>query len=292
MAEATIPVDLLNPGQVFACLGLMEAAELLCGPCLGGFDHRGYETRAGFRLSTAGTGNPVRTVLEFLVRAEAQAVAPARSTLRAKEAGVATVTRADDAFPCPEPDTPASLPARLVGPGGPTIPLEHWADVPRSGRDNMKFWGGAGGYSGAALARDALALVADIGANRLAAVAADPFAFEAPQSSSFRFDWRRDYVPIDVGFSPNAHAAVTMAGYPLVELLAAIGLQNARPQRLDKLAYRYGVSGAMLPTIFARAVLGGQSLGFPFRLFRMRLGWPGQESQARCIIDACEESAP
>jgi hypothetical protein len=27
MAEASIPVDLLNPGQVFACLGFMEAAE-------------------------------------------------------------------------------------------------------------------------------------------------------------------------------------------------------------------------------------------------------------------------
>jgi CRISPR-associated protein Csx14 len=83
-----------------------------------------------------------------------------------------------------------------------------------------------------------------------------------------------------------------MLGYPLVELLAAIGLQNARPARIkprDKLAYRYGVSGAMLPTVFARAVLGGVDLGFPSRKFRMRLGWPGQEGQARCIIDAQEE---
>ncbi len=30
MASATVPVDLLNPGQVFACLGIMEAAEILC----------------------------------------------------------------------------------------------------------------------------------------------------------------------------------------------------------------------------------------------------------------------
>ena len=29
MADASIPVDLFNPGQVFACLGFMEAAELL-----------------------------------------------------------------------------------------------------------------------------------------------------------------------------------------------------------------------------------------------------------------------
>jgi CRISPR-associated protein Csb3 len=57
----------------------------------------------------------------------------------------------------------------------------------------------------------------------------------------------------------------------------------------NKLVYRYGVSSSMLPTVFARAVLGGQNLGFPVRVFRMRLGWPGQEGQARCIIDAQEE---
>lgn len=36
MGKATIPVDLLNPGQVFACLGFLEAAETLCGPAKGG----------------------------------------------------------------------------------------------------------------------------------------------------------------------------------------------------------------------------------------------------------------
>ena len=31
MSEAFIPVDLYNPGQVFACLGFMEAADILLG---------------------------------------------------------------------------------------------------------------------------------------------------------------------------------------------------------------------------------------------------------------------
>jgi CRISPR-associated protein Csx14 len=113
-------------------------------------------------------------------------------------------------------------------------------------------------------------------------------------SSSFRFDWRRDYIPLDAGFSPNIHGNMTMIGYPLVEILAALGLQNARPSRVerrDKLAYRYGVSSQRLPLVLARAMLGGEGLGFPIRLFRMRLGWPGQEGQARCIIDASEEAA-
>jgi CRISPR-associated protein Csx14 len=174
------------------------------------------------------------------------------------------------------------------------IPIEHWLDGSHNGRDNVKFWAGAGGYPGAALARDALAILARLGANAIADAAADPFGFAAPMSSSFRFDWRRDYVPLDAGFSLNEHATMTPVGYPFVELLAAIGLQNARPQRpnpRDKLVYRYAVTNATLPTVFARAVVGGAKLGFPIRTFRMRLDWPGQEGQARCIVEAREEEA-
>jgi CRISPR-associated protein Csx14 len=110
--------------------------------------------------------------------------------------------------------------------------------------------------------------------------------------SSFRFDWRRDYIPLDAGFSPNDQPSISMVGFPLVELLAAVGLQNARPSRLDprnKLAYRYNVSNAWLPPCLARAVLGSGVTGFPVRTFRMNLGWPGKENQARCITNAEEE---
>lgn len=291
MAAATIPVDLRNPGQVFACLGLLEAAEILCGPAEGGFTWNGAETRTGFRIAVDGPDDPVMEAMRFLAQAEAVALAPAGSDLAAKEPGVATLTCEEGVFCCPQPDTPSALPTLLIAPDDRRIPVGHWADVPASGRDNVKFWAGAGGYSGAALARDALDLVKELGGNAVAEVAGDPFAFTTPQSSSFRFDWRRDYTALDVGFSPNEHAGIRMVGYPLVELLAAIGLQNARPRRIDKLRYRYGVSNARLPTLFVRAVLGGQPLGFPTRHFTMRLGWPGQEGQARCIIDAQEESA-
>ena len=137
--------------------------------------------------------------------------------------------------------------------------------------------------------------VRDLGGNAFAAAVADPFGVSAPQSSSFRFDWRCDYIPLDAGFSPTAHYGIAMVGDPFVALLAAVGMQTARPARVDarnKLAYRYGVSSGMLPTVYARAVLGGQGLGFPIRLFKMRLGWPGQEGQARCIVDAQEETSP
>lgn len=288
MAESRVPVDLLNPGQVFACLGLMEATEILIGACEGAFQAAsGGDT--SFCLSVSGESAPVAVVLSFLKGADVLAVAPRDSDVRAKEPGVVTHARRDSFFPSKPPDTPAALPIRLEN-GGKSIAVEHWADG--STRDSVKFWAGAGGYSGAALARDALNATADVGPAVWDRDLEDPFNLEAPMSSSFRFDWRRDYVPLDLGFSLNAHGSIRAVGFPLVELLAAIGLQHARPARVkptDKLRYRYAAWMSPLATALARCVLGGSDLGFPVRRFQMRLGWPGQEGQARCIVDAQEE---
>lgn len=304
MASSTIPVNLRNPGQVFACLGFMEAAEILLGrPCEGGFDYQDLDMETTFSLRNEGPDDPIATVVRFLSRARAIALAPPGSKLSTARWDVETRLAEKGkprVFPCPVPDSPAALPIVLTD-GVKEIPVDHWADGPATGRDNVKFWAGAAGYPGAALARDALQIIHGLGDNALKNAIADPFSFASPQSSSFRFDWRRDYIPLDAGFSPNAHSTIQMVGYPLVELLAAIGLQNARPERpdlRDKLSYRYGVSSLRLPTSYARVVLGAQALWqhpfqyFPIRIFRVRLGWPGQEGQARCIVDAQEEFEP
>lgn len=289
MGASRVPVDLLNPGQVFACLGLMELTEILSGACEGGFAPTSGETRGEFTLHGSGATAPLDDAIGFLERATVQAVAPTGSGLAAKEAGVLTVEAAGPIYPCPLPDSPSALPGVLTA-DGITVPLEHWGDG--SSRDNVKFWAGAGGYSGAALTRDTLNSIGGLSSQDRARSRHVPFDIEAPMSSSFRFDWRRDYVPMDVGFSPNSHGQVTMVGYPFVELLAAIGLQHARPSRSsprDKLRYRYAVAAVSLPTPLARVVLGGHSASFPARSFNMKLDWPGKEGQARCIVEAYEE---
>jgi CRISPR-associated protein Csb3 len=75
MAESSIPVDLFNPGQVFACLGFLEAADVLLGDAEGGFDWRN-EADVRFRMQAAGDGNPFAIVLEFLAAAKPQRWAP------------------------------------------------------------------------------------------------------------------------------------------------------------------------------------------------------------------------
>lgn len=300
MGESSVPVDLFNPGQVFACYGLMDATEVLLGHAEAAFDWR-KRSACRFILRTNAPQDPVAVVLDFLASARVRAEAPARSELETSKWDVLTETvPGGHAFPCAEPDSPATLPAILEGQsellGGSVFKLviDHWGDSTR--RDAVKFWAGAGGYPGAALARDALALVR----SRCRESRADPFSLSAEQTSSFRLDWRRDNIPIDLGFNLNEQPRIGVAGYPLVELLAALGLGKARPRRDDKLTYRYSVIGVsadssegdpLLDPAILRAGLGGAPLPFPQRRFCMRLGWPGKEGQARAITTVNEESA-
>ena len=303
MAESFIPVDLFNPGQVFACLGFMEAADVLLGDAEGGFEWSD-EGNVRFRLRVASQQDPFAVVLAFVSRAKVLSQAPVGSVHATEGWQVQTEKlHEEDPFPFPDPDSPATRPAVLEGqwPDGSArtvrLVIDHWGDV--TCRDAVKFWGGAGGYPGSALARDAVDLVRE----HCRDVASDPFGLSAEQSSSFRFDWRRDYIPIDIGFSLNTHSGrIAAVGFPLVELFAALGLGNARPMRLHVLEYRYGVIGARRgaglafdhDSLFApsllRAALGGSPLPFLRRTFRMRLGWPAKEGQARSITTVTEEN--
>ena len=297
MAESTIPVDLLNPGQVFACVGLLEAAEILQGNATAAFDWSGSEPV--FRVAAAEDETPADRVMRFLEEAEVVTRVPSGSpNLEAWKKAWGAGPEVDvpgHPFPFPDPASPATLPVLLRDDCGNEIPLDYWGDATR--RDAVKFWAGSGGKPGAAIARESL----EVGRDRMRQHAPNPFALSGPQTISFRFDWRRDYVPVQDGFSPNSHRSVAsgqirMVGFPLVEMLAAIGLGNARPARVNKLRYWYGVlgqhDGRLLEPLFHRAALGAEFSPVPgnlFRRFAMHLDWPGQENQARCIAHVSEK---
>lgn len=295
MAEASIPVDLLNPGQVFACIGFVEAAEILLGDTEGAFDWSDA-SNVRFWLRARGEESPVTRVLSFLARATASGEVPEGSpNFRSWKStwGKLQPRAMAHGYPFPDPESPATV-VCVLNDGSDRLTIEHWGD--KTERDNVKFWAGSGGYPGVTLANDALRLLRD----RLMDAAIDPFAVTAPQSSSFRLDWRRDYIPIDAGFSLNAHDNIATMGFPIVELLGAIGLNQARPfrpNRRNKLEYVYGVAGRTdnrstlwLSPSLLRAALGGTPLPFPRRHFRMFLGWPGKEGQARSITKVTEET--
>lgn len=296
MAESTIPVDLSNPGQVFACLGVMEVTEVLLGGAAAVFDWRKAETT--FRVSAPGQTPPMERVIDFLEVAEVVTRVPAGSTnldrWKPSWGSEPEVDEPDHPFPFPDPDSPATLPVLLRDDADNEVALEYWGDATR--RDNVKFWAGASGKPGAAILRESLDLVA----GKLRQHANDPFKLSEPQKISFRFDWRRDYISVQDGFSTNRHksgpTAIAMVGFPLVEVLGAIGMAHTRPQRRTKLKYHYGIIGdgrhGLLDPVFHRAALGADRPpvpGAPFRRFVMHLDWPGQEDQARCITQVVEE---
>lgn len=305
MAQASIPVDLFNPGQVFACLGFLEVADILLGNAQGGFEWPNGESK--FSLHSSGDKNPFAVVLEFLTNAEVrecghegyESPPPKKKTDNssavdddAEESSVAVVTETLETFPASSGD-PMALPVRLADVRGEQcrcLLVTHWADG--SNRNNFKLY--SGNRSAASIARAMLQ-----GARKKTAkksVDADgvkthglahlwreyrdemiksPFEVLTSMRGSFNFDPRGAWTAIDAGYSPNDQKH-TVEASPVVEMLAAIGLEHARPDEFETRKVRYGVWGACLPPVLARPALGGVRVCIPMRIFRFTLDLAGK----------------
>jgi len=302
MSDASIPVDLRNPGQVFACLGFLEAADILLGDAEGGFDWRD-EADVKFRLSTKTDGNPFAEVLEFLASVTPRRLAPngykepSKKKAKAAEAtdsGDGEDDGEDDSatlefsetFPAAEADR-MSLPLRLGGGNRKTVTLGHWADG--STRESFKLYSGnrsAVGIASAMLGGTRTKPnkkhpsgeiktkgIAQLWEEQRERLIERPFDVLTPMGGSFNFDPRGAWTAIDAGYSPNEHDHRVQAS-PVVEFLAAWGLENARPDGTRKV--HYAAWGIPLPPIFARAALSGGIPALPLRHFRFDLDQSGK----------------
>jgi CRISPR-associated protein Csx14 len=186
-----------------------------------------------------------------------------------------------------------ALPIRIGGGNRPVIELGHWADG--SSRESFKLY--AGNRSADSIARAMLKGVRKkvIGEHktggqpdnvktkgvrqlweddRVALVQA-PFDVLTPMGGSFNFDPRGGWTAIDAGYSPNEHKHAIEAS-PVVEFLAAWGLEHARPVAIGVRQVKYAAWGASLPPILARAALGCSLSTVPLRQFRFELGLSGK----------------
>lgn len=280
MAEASIPVDLLNPGQVFACLGFLEAADVLLGNARGAFDWTD-EADVRFRMSADGERNPFGCVVSFLLNAKAHAVSPSQDIVERDGGETRCVP---DIFPCRflkrdgEPRN-ALLPIELSFDGN-TIRFDYWCDLD-SQRPLLRLWTATNGNSAwvrFGKLRDSLATtVADS-----AATTGDPFGVGAAVAANFRLELRRNWVSLDLGFSPDRLnkgpkcVHVDVVTYPLVELLAAFGLSHARPIKTpgSELVWSYAAWSDMLPPQLARPAIARSLFRSSDRRFRMLLEQP------------------
>lgn len=299
MAESRIPVDLFNPGQVFACLGFMEAAEVLLGEAEGGFDWSN-PADVRFVLRAAGAAGPVGEVLGFLASAELRRFAPngysdpprkKKSGERddgneaeddgADTQGATAPPEVATTFPAPQPDR-MSLPIRLGRGDLSPIELTHWADG--SGRDPLKLY--AGNRSAFGIAEAMRLDLRQLYDAKRDEVSASPFGVTSPMGGSFNFDPRGAWTALDAGYSLNDQKHRIDAS-PIVELLAAWGLENARPKEIGLRRYRYAVWQKTLPPALARPAIAGSLDVIPKRHFVIRLNLSGRNK----VMTYAEEEA-
>ena len=182
-----------------------------------------------------------------------------------------------------------SLPIRLGGGNQPTVELGHWADG--SSRDSFKLY--AGNRSADRIARAMLLGVREklkknqsIGDLKTKGVAQlweeqretlieRPMHVLTPMGGSFNFDPRGAWTAIDAGYSPNDQKHQVDAS-PVVEFLAAWGLENARPHEFETRRVRYAVWGIPLPLMLARATLCGGISAVPLKRFSFELDMSGK----------------
>lgn len=310
MTTPSIPVDLLNPGQVLAALGFLEAASVLCSRAAGGFDWADA-ANVRFLLDADSDRNPFETVLEFLSKAELRRIAPPgykepppkkKNTKKAAEGDDDEEALSDDlehsdCFPSRQPDR-MTLPVRLTH-AGQSLDIAHWADG--SSRNDFKLY--AGNRSAAGIARVMLIGKREkprkgqgVGESRTKGIrtlweqdsgglAERPFDILTPMGGSFNFDPRGAWTALDAGYSPNDQKH-GIAASPVVELLAAIGLEHARPSEDDELRIvRYAAWGELLSPLLARPALSGSRFGVPLRMFRFKFAFSGKNK----VVNFAEE---
>ncbi len=303
MAQASIPVDPFNPGQVFACVGFLEAADILSGDAEGGFDWTDF-ANVRFVLNTSGGANPFEVVLEFLATAKIRyCTPPAAHTLSSNsesDSGPDPDAEEDDVdvdaltnfvesetFPCRTPDR-MSLPIRLESTDH-AIELGHWTDGSR--RNDFKL------YSGNRSAyKIACAMVSGtrknptkkqtVGDPKTLGIAAlwdqkrtelieAPFDVVTLMGGSFNFDPRGAWTARDAGYSPNQQRH-GIAASPVVEMLTAWGLEHARPSEFATRQVRYSVWSGRFGPMLARAIFGGTKIPVQSRKFTFELALSGK----------------
>ncbi len=206
-----IGVDPTNPGQFFACCGLLEIAGRLANGSQAWFEEAGTQ----FSLSTADSAATLRDVL----------TAAHDVRLSGESADDEDDDDEDDAAGDEEED---ASPFVIVAPF--QMRLDWWKDK------SLKTW--AGSMNARRIFVAMCNAIAPDNADPLnqGHVVYDPGEAKKPKKREpFYFDARRgaNAKSIDVGFAPDALKKLTSIAFPVVEALCMIGLQRCRPRPTD-----------------------------------------------------------
>ncbi len=239
MPNLRIPIDPFNPGQFYACCGLIELFELSGIQTLSHFElDRQRPRKAEFLLSSED-----ELSLDFIVK-----------SIRDGE----FVSGSTDDPPGNESIAPVS-----VSFFDQRFELDWWLNEFHDRACSLKCWAGQ---------VTTLKLVSEL--PKL--LPADGASFDSDGFTSTRFgiDPRSAWVALNLGYSPNEQGQEART-FPVVELLAAFGLQGFRPAGDRAQGYRYALWLQALPHIVARIVSAQPWEGLRAAQYRFTLGQRG-----------------
>lgn len=252
-----VRVDLTNPGQFFACCGLLEMAARLKPETLGWFE-------AGWFW--LGQGPTLQETIQGLRAVELRQVDPE--------------------------DTTAS-PIFISAPF--ELRLDWWKTGDRASSD-LKVWAGTMESFRIARAMQHALRADDFVSERLldvGLVAYDPDD-GAKKVEPFYFDARRgpNAHSRDVGFAPNDLGLTTIAS-PAVELLCLIGLQRARPVPTSQpRIFDYHTWVHPLPTTLVSAAVAGFLPDSARHSYRFESGFRTGQRKHKAFLSAKPKPVP
>ena len=239
MPDITLDVDLRNPGQFFACCGVLELASRLWPGSKTNSWHEpeGWFQGRQFHLATYTQENepPIGRMLRWLVEA----------TEIAKR--VDTDARYDDkVYP-------------IILETQPPLLIDWWLKTQWStASSDFKFW---------AAHQHPLQILDELRAGLSRTLSQSNGAdytqllgMKTPMTTRFGLDPVAAWMPLDLGFAPNEHAHLKQTlTAPAIELFAAIGIQGFRPKPhpMRRRVFQYSAWTTPLPAATARAVACG-----------------------------------
>jgi hypothetical protein len=222
-----IDVDVTNPGQFFACCGLMELADRLWPGAEGWFDGESFYINTKEELSV---------LIRSIACAELVQLNPENNT---------------------------SSPIEIRSPFR-SLRLDWWHDD-QSGGKELKVW--AGTMESVRIARAMQHALREDGfcspnLLNIGQIVYDP---DSPEKKvePFYFDARRgpNAHSRDVGFSPN-DLQLTTTAFPAVEFLCLVGLQRCLPAKTKQLrVYDYCTWNSPIPPELVRPTVAGDKSG-------------------------------
>lgn len=247
MTGFSVAVDLGNPGHLFACGGLLEAADLL-------WRDRAFVSGRfeGERFHIDAPGN-LSQLVRWLREASVAGVVTTETQIKGSNA-----FRRVHAYGGEGAD-----PAILVWPDQRLWKLDSWSGEDFGRTEIKTFAGQMKAPRVVAYLLDGLGVVDDFETDLFER------ALDEPEASPFGFDVRGGRAALDIGFSPDANGIPTVVR-PALDLFAALGLQGFRPAQ-TKAELIFGIWRQPLPLELARAAAGCAFEPPGLRRFQFRL---------------------